>query len=127
MSGLLLVLLVAFIFVVLYQVSRSSELVASIQGEEIFYKKRNKILGFSMLILFAVLMIGFYACHEYMMPVMGPAAASNHGEEYDFLFIVTLIDPGLVFCLTQFLCFCFAFKLFIRTKGVFGQPWRADP
>ncbi len=110
MSGLLLVLLVALIFVVLYQVSRSSELVASIQGEEIFDKKRNKILGFSMLILFAVLMIGFYACHEYMMPLMGPAAASNHGEEYDFMFMVTLIVTGLVFLLTQFLLFWFAFK-----------------
>jgi preprotein translocase subunit SecG len=36
MSGLLLVLLVALIFVVLYQVARSSEMVARIQGEETY-------------------------------------------------------------------------------------------
>jgi cytochrome c oxidase subunit 2 len=110
MSGLLLVLLVALIFVVLYQVSRSSELVASIQGEDLFDKKRNKLLGFSMLILFAVLMIGFYVCHKYMMPLMGPAAASDHGEQYDFMFMVTLVVTGIVFLLTQFLLFWFAFK-----------------
>lgn len=110
MSGLLLVLLVALIFVVLYQVSRSSELVASIQGEEKFDKKRNKILGFSMLILYAVLMVGFYACHRYMMPLMGPAAASDHGKAYDFMFVVTLAVTGIVFMLTQFLLFWFSYK-----------------
>jgi cytochrome c oxidase subunit 2 len=110
MSGLLLILLVSLIFVVLYQVSRSSELVASIQGEEEFDKKRNKMLGASMLIVWAALMIGFYACHKYMMPLMGPEAASDHGKDYDFMFLVTLAVTGVVFLITQFLLFWFAFK-----------------
>ena len=110
MSGLLLVLLVALIFVVLYQVSRSSELVASIQGEEKFDKKRNKILAYSMLALWVALMVGFYACHRYMMPLMGPEAASDHGKDIDFMFVVTLAVTGIVFLLTQFLLFWFSFK-----------------
>ncbi|MGI9192229.1 MAG: cytochrome c oxidase subunit II [Chitinophagaceae bacterium] len=110
MSGLLLVLLVSLIFVVLYQVSRSSELVARIQGEEHFDKKRNKLLGASMLVLWVVLMVGFYACHQYMMPLMGPEAASDHGKDYDFMFLVTLIVTGIVFLITQFLLFWFAYK-----------------
>lgn len=110
MSGLLLVLLVALIFVVLYQVSRSSELVASIQGEENFDKKRNKLLGYSMLVLFGAFMIGIYACHEYMLPLMNHIAASDHGQEIDRMFIITLSVTGIVFFITQFLLFWFAFK-----------------
>lgn len=110
MSGLLLVLLVALIFVVLYQVSRSSELVASIQGEENFDKKRNKWLGYSMLILFISLMIGIYLCHKYMVPLMNYIPASNHGLEIDRMFIITLSVTGIVFFITQFLLFWFAFK-----------------
>ncbi len=110
MSGLLLVLLVALIFVILYQVSRSSELVASIQGEEKFDKKRNKMLAWSMLFVWAAFMIGIYACHVYMMPLMAPEAASDHGKDYDFMFLVTLAVTGIVFLLTQFLLFWFSFK-----------------
>jgi cytochrome c oxidase subunit 2 len=110
MSGLLLVLLVVLIFVVLYQVSRSSEIVAQLQGEEAFDKKRNKILGYSMLLLFVAFMIGIVWCHQYMMPLMGPEAASDHGQQYDFMFEVTLWVTGTVFLLTQFLLFWFSFK-----------------
>lgn len=110
MSGLLLVLLVALIFVVLYQVARSSEMIAQIQGEEVFDKKRNKILAYSMLVLFAAFMVGIVACHQYMMPLMAPRAASNHGVDYDFMFKVTLWVTGIVFLLTQFLLFWFSYK-----------------
>lgn len=110
MSGILIVLLVALIFIVLYQVARSSEMVARIQGEEEFDKKRNKILAYSMLVLCVAFFTGIYACHKYMMPLMGPAAASDHGESYDMMFTVTLVVTGIVFVLTQVLLFWFAFK-----------------
>ncbi|MBK7692725.1 MAG: cytochrome c oxidase subunit II [Bacteroidetes bacterium] len=110
MSGLLLVLLVALIFVVLYQVARSSEMVARIQGEEIFDKRRNKILAYSMLVLMVAFFVGIYACHQYMMPLMAPIAASDHGKNYDFMFFVTLVVTGIIFVLTQILLFWFAFK-----------------
>ena len=48
MSGLLLVVLVALIFLILYQVGQSSEKIATLQGEEEFDNKRNKIVGWSM-------------------------------------------------------------------------------
>lgn len=110
MSGLLLVLLVALIFVVLYQVARSSEMVARIQGEEIFDKKRNKILAFSMLVVYAAFMVGIYYCHQYMMPLMAPEAASDHGQSYDFMFEITCYVTGAIFMLTQFLLFWFSYK-----------------
>lgn len=110
MTGLLLVLLVALIFVVLYQVSRSSELIVQIQGEEAFDKRRNKILGYSMLAVFVAMMVGIIYCHQYMMPLMGPAAASDHGQQFDQMFMITLVMTGIVFFLTQALLFWFSFK-----------------
>ena len=110
MSGLLLILLVALIFVVLYQVARSSEMIAQIQGEEVFDKKRNKILSYTMLILFAALMIGIYYTHVKLMPLVNMTPASNHGQAIDFMFKITLAVTGIVFLLTQFLLFWFSYK-----------------
>ncbi len=112
MSGLLLVVLVALIFLILYQVGQSSEKIATLQGEEEFDNKRNKIVGYSMLVLFAMFMIGIVWCHNYMIPLMTPTAvpASDHGANYDFMFEVTLWVTGAVFLLTQFLTFWFAFR-----------------
>ena len=109
MSGLLLIILVALIFLVLYQLGRSSEMIATLQGEKEFDLKRNKWLGYSMLGVFAVLMIGIVWCHVYMMPKMIPVAASDHGAEIDFMFEVTLWVTGIVFFITQFLCFLVCF------------------
>lgn len=110
MSGLLLILLVALIFVVLYQVARSSEMIAQIQGEEVFDKKRNKILSYTMLLLFAGLMIGIYYTHVTLMPLINMTPASDHGAAIDFMFKVTLAVTGIVFFLTQFLLFWFSYK-----------------
>jgi cytochrome c oxidase subunit 2 len=81
-----------------------------LQGEEAFDRKRNKILSYSMLVLFIAFMVGIYACHVYMMPLMGPEAASDHGKAYDFMFKVTLYVTGLVFLITQFLLFWFSYR-----------------
>ncbi len=112
MSGLLLIILVALIFLVLYQLGQSSEIMATLQGEKEFEHKRNKWMGYAMLGVFAVLMIGFYATHVYMMPLIKDMliAASDHGEEYDRMFFITLVVTGIVFLITQFLTFYFAFK-----------------
>lgn len=110
MSGFLILCLIGLIYVVLYQISRSSEMVATIQGEEVFDKKRNKILAWSMMVVWAALMIGFYYCHQYMMPKINMIPASDHGESYESMFMVTLIMTGIVFLITQFLLFWFAYK-----------------
>ncbi len=112
MSGLLLIILVALIFLVLYQLGRSSEMIATLQGEREFDLKRNKWMGYAMLALFAILMIGIVWCHTYMMPLIKDMLipASDHGENYDNMFLITLVVTGIVFFITQFLCFWFAFR-----------------
>lgn len=112
MSGLLIIILVALIFLVLYQLGRSSEIMATLEGEEAFDRKRNKWLGYSMLAVFAVFMIGIVWCHNYMLPLMAYTAipASDHGVNYDWMFNITLWVTGAVFLVTQFLTFWFAFR-----------------
>ncbi len=110
MSGLLLIILVALVFIVLFQVGRSSEMVASLQGEEKFEKKRNNLVGLSLLAVFALFMIGIYLCHQYMMPKMLPESASIQGREYDKMFVITLWVTGSVFLVTQLLTFWFAYR-----------------
>lgn len=112
MSGLLIIVLVALIFLVLYQLGRSSEMIATLQGEEEFDLKRNKWLGYSMLAVFAVFVIGIVWCHMYMMPLIKDMLipASDHAVDYDSMFFWTLVITGIVFFITQFLTFWFAFK-----------------
>lgn len=110
MQGLILVILVALVFVVLYQVGRASEMIATIQGYEKFDQNRNKWMGYSMLVLMVLFFGGIWWCHEYMMPKMIWKAASDHGQEIDQMFVVTLWVCGIVFVITQILLFWFAFQ-----------------
>jgi cytochrome c oxidase subunit II len=110
MTGILLTLLVVLIFVVLYQIGKSSELSAILKDEERTNSTRNKWMAWSMLMIFPVFMIGIYYCHQYFQGKMLPASASDHGVKYDSMFMWTLVVTGIVFVLTQFLLFYFSFK-----------------
>ncbi len=110
MSGLILIILVVLIMVVLYQVGKSSEIMATIQGEEEFEKKTNNLMGFAMLGFLILFFVGLYVCHKYMMPMMIPEAASDHGKDIDNMMLVTTWVTGIVFAITQILTFWFAFK-----------------
>ncbi len=112
MSGLLIIILVALIFLVLYQLGQSSEMMASLQDPKAFEHKRNKWLGYSMLAFLVVFFGGIVWCHYYMLPLMEYTAipASDHGVNYDWMFEITLWVTGAVFVATQFLTFYFAFR-----------------
>ena len=116
MSGLLLVILVILTYVILFQIAKSSEIIAQIQGEEAYDKKRNNYLSYTMLGLLAIIFIGAYYCHKYLMPMMLPKAASNHGEQYDWLYDVTTILTLVVFFGTHILLFIFAY-IYRRKEG----------
>ncbi len=110
MTGLLLTLLVVLIFVVLYQIGKSSELAAILKDEERTNNTRNKRLAWYMLLLFPLFMAGIYYNHVYFNGKLLPESASDHGVQYESMFKWTLIITGIVFVLTQFLLFYFAFK-----------------
>ncbi len=110
MSGFLLLFLVLLVFVVLYQISKTSEYVTVLNGEDAAKARYNKLHAWSFIIFWVLFMAGVYYCHQYMLPKMLPVSASDHGVQFDSMLKVTVIITGIVFLITQFLLVYFAFR-----------------
>jgi cytochrome c oxidase subunit 2 len=98
--------------VLVFQISKASEYVSVLKGEEKSFKQTNRINAF-LFILFMVLgLAGAWWCNEvlYDRTLLAQPAASDHGEKIDFMMWLTIIVTGIVFLLTQVLLFWFAFK-----------------
>jgi cytochrome c oxidase subunit 2 len=98
--------------VLIFQISKASEYVSVLKGEEKSFKQSNRINAF-LFILFMVLgLAGAWWCNEllYDRTLLAQPAASDHGEKIDFMLWLTIIVTGVVFLMTQILLFWFAFK-----------------
>ncbi|WP_448701180.1 cytochrome c oxidase subunit II [Mucilaginibacter sp. AW1-3] len=104
----LLFLLVAIVVGVVGKILRVYDLTLQIQGKKSI--NWNRVMG----ILFAIfLVIGFYGAYwEFtnQATMNLPEAASQHGVKLDEMFMVTFGITVIVFFVTQFLLFGFAFK-----------------
>jgi len=112
MNELFLIAIVVMIFVIIFQISKASEYVSVLKGEEKTRKQNNKINGF-LLISFLILgLIGAWYCNElYFGKTLFPqGSASVEGEKIDQMLYITIGVTGLVFIITQVLLFWFAFK-----------------
>jgi cytochrome c oxidase subunit II len=112
MKELFLLLIVIMVFVVIFQISKASEYVSVLKGEEKTRKQNNKINGF-MLIAFLVMgLIGVYVCNEWYYPktLFPQGSGSVEGEKIDFMLYLTIGVTGVVFVITQILLFWFSFK-----------------
>src|ERR1035437_7343978 len=110
MSGLIIVILIALVFIIVYQIGKSSEYAAVIRGEEIVNQKTNRTIAWLLVAFFVLGLYGIWMCNEYSKDKMLPIAACKTGENYDKMFNVTLIVTGIVFFATQAVPFWFAFK-----------------
>jgi cytochrome c oxidase subunit 2 len=112
MTALLFILLAIVIGVAIWQVTSIFNLKSVIASE-----KDNNTQG----ILFAVFGILFYAfmifCFAKYSVVMLPESASFEGEEYDLLYMITMVLILIVQAITQFLLFYFSFKY----RGIKGR------
>jgi cytochrome c oxidase subunit 2 len=108
----LTIAVVVLIFLVIFQISKASEYVSVIKGEEAARKQNNKINGFLMLGFMILGLIGVWYCNELLFDktLLAHPAASNHGERVDSMLKVTLAVTGIVFIGTQILLFWFAYK-----------------
>lgn len=99
-------LLVAAIILVIGILNR----IADIQGKPVInWNKLNAVL------LLAFMVIGLGAASWEMvvhgrLTVFNVAPASEHGIEYDSMFMITLVLTGIVFIITQVLLFWYGFK-----------------
>lgn len=112
MSGYFILIILVLAFVLIFQISKASEYVSVLKGEEKSFKQSNRINAF-LFILFMVLgLAGAWWCNEllYDRTLLAQPAASDHGEKIDFMLWLTIIVTGVVFLMTQVLLFWFAYK-----------------
>jgi len=112
MSGYFILAILVLAFVVIFQISKASEYVSVLKGEEKSFKQSNRINAF-MFIAFLVLgLIAAWLCNEayYGKTLMAQPAASDHGEKIDFMLMLTFAVTGVVFLMTQILLFWFTYK-----------------
>jgi cytochrome c oxidase subunit 2 len=112
MKELLMVVLGALIFVVIFQIAKASEYVSVLKGEEKTRKQNNKINAFFLLGFLVFGLIGVWYCNELFYPktLFPQGSASIEGESLDLMFMITVGVTGVVFIITQVLLFWFSYK-----------------
>ena len=112
MKEFFLVVIAIMIFVIIFQISKTSEYVSVLKGEEKSRKQNNKINAFLMVIFLVLGLIGVWYCNElyYKKTLFPQGSASLEGVEIDSMLMITIAITGVVFVITQVLLFWFAFK-----------------
>lgn len=112
MTVFLISAVVVLIFVVIFQISKASEYVSVLKGEEASRKQNNKINGFLMVAFLVLGLLGVWYCNElyYGKTLLPQGSASVEGERVDSMLWLTLAVTGIVFIGTQIVLFWFAFK-----------------
>jgi cytochrome c oxidase subunit 2 len=108
----LIIAAAVLVFIVIFQIAKASEYVSVLKGEETSRKQNNRINGFMLLGFMIVGFIGVYFCNKllYKTTLFPQGSASVEGEKIDEMFMITTAVTGLVFIITQFLLFYFAWK-----------------
>jgi len=112
MNNFFLIAIVVLIFLVIFQISKASEYVSILKGEEKSRKQNNKINGFLMIAFLILGLIGVWWCNDILYPRSGlmVGAASSEGQSIDKMMWITIIVTGVVFFITQILLFWFSFR-----------------
>ncbi|MEO9021069.1 MAG: cytochrome c oxidase subunit II [Ginsengibacter sp.] len=112
MSNFFLIAIVVLVFLVIFQISKTSEYVSILKGEEKSRKQSNKINGFLMIAFLILGLIGVWWCNELLYPKSGLMIGSGgaEGQSIDKMMWVTIIITGIVFFVTQILLFWFSFR-----------------
>lgn len=110
MSGFLTIVLILLVFVIIYQIAKASEYATILKGEEKVKAQVNRMMAWLLVIFFILGLYGIWRCHVALIDKMLPVSASDHGEKYDTMLLVTLWVTGFVFLLTQTILFWFCFR-----------------
>src|SRR5674476_410936 len=112
MNDFFLIAIVVLIFLVIFQISKASEYVSILKGEEKSRKQNNKINGFFMIAFLIAGLIGVWYCNKLYYPktLFIQGAASKEGKNIDTMLWITIGVTGAVFFATQILLFWFSFR-----------------
>ena len=110
MTKILLISIVIMIFIIIFQISKASEYVSVLKGEEKSRKQNNRINAFLLIVFLVLGLIGCWWCNNlyYGKTLFVQGAASEMGEKIDLMLYITIAVTGLVFFATQILLFWFA-------------------
>ncbi|MFN8309176.1 MAG: cytochrome c oxidase subunit II [Chitinophagales bacterium] len=98
------------LFTVLVLVGRANELSEVLSGKADNYDAKSRWNGIALLSFVVLLFISILYQLDLLVPIMIPRPASYHGEATDRLFYITLGFISVVFVLTNFALFFFAWK-----------------
>lgn len=112
MNTFFLIAIVILVFIVIFQISKASEYVSILKGEEKARKQDNKINGFLMIVFLILGLFGVWWCNDllYHKTLFSYGAASSQGKSIDTMMWITIIITGIVFFITQILLFWFSFR-----------------
>lgn len=110
MSGLISIFLTCLVFFIIYQIAKASELASILRGDEKTKAQTNRLMAWLLVAFFFLGLYGIWECHNALIDKMLPISASDHGVQYDSMFIITLTVTGIVFFITQAALFWFAFR-----------------
>src|SRR5674476_1630806 len=112
MNDFFLIAIIVLIFLVIFQISKASEYVSVLKGEEKTRKQNNRINGFLMIAFLILGLIGVWWCNKLYYPktLFPQGSASAEGKHIDTLLWITIVVTGAVFFATQILLFWFSFK-----------------
>ncbi len=112
MNTFFLIAIVVLIFLVIFQISKASEYVSILKGEEKARKQNNKINGFLMIAFLILGLIGVWWCNDLLYPktLLPHGAGSSEGNSIDTMMWITIVITGIVFFITQILLFWFSFR-----------------
>ncbi len=110
MQTFFIILILAFGFLITFQIAKASEYVSVLRGEEKARKQTNRINAFLLLMFLIVGLIGVYYCNERLKGKILGESGSVEGDKIDTMLYITLAITGIVFFITQILLFWFAFK-----------------
>lgn len=109
MTGWLIFIAIALVLVVLYQVTRTLDLVAQLRGDDDRSLEQNTKLHAVGLVVFMILgMYGFFWSFGHYKDT-NIVVASEHGELIERMFLMTLIVTSAVFVICNILLFSFVY------------------
>ena len=122
MTTFFIVAILVLAFILVFQISKASEYVSVLKGEDKTFKQNNRINAFLFIAFLVLGLIGAWWCNEMFFDrtLLAQPAASDHGEKIDKMLWMTLAVTGLVFFITQIALFWFAFKYqYTETRKAF--------
>jgi hypothetical protein len=103
MQTFFIVLILAFGFLITFQIAKASEYVAVLRGEEKARRQTNRINAFLLLAFLVIGLIGVYYCNERLKGKILGESASEQGERSIQCFTLPSPLPGRLFHHSNFI------------------------